>query len=190
MLKELRLKKVGPADELLLKLKLRLNLITGDNGLGKSFLLDIAWWAMTRRWPHALNKALVNGYVAKPESPKQGSIEFTVQGKTGRDIRYKSTFSARDEAWTGKAGRPHNPGLVLYAMADGGFGVWDPPETTGRKSGNRMCKIAYRPTYSAQEMSGMDLETQTGANYAMDSSVIGLGGRKKGVVHLNSYVPF
>ena len=22
----------------------RLNLITGDNGLGKSFLLDVAWW--------------------------------------------------------------------------------------------------------------------------------------------------
>jgi recombinational DNA repair ATPase RecF len=29
----------------------RLNLLTGDNGLGKSFLLDVAWWAMTRRWP-------------------------------------------------------------------------------------------------------------------------------------------
>ena len=27
----------------------RLNLITGDNGLGKSSLLDIAWWALTRR---------------------------------------------------------------------------------------------------------------------------------------------
>lgn len=137
MLKELHLKKVGPADELLLKLKPRLNLITGDNGLGKSFLLDIAWWAMTRRWPHALNKALVNGYVAKPESPKQGSIEFTVQGKTGRDIRYKSTFSARDEAWTGKAGRPHNPGLVLYAMADGGFAVWDPARNYWKKIGEQ-----------------------------------------------------
>ncbi len=135
MLKELHLLKVGPADELKLQLKPRLNLITGDNGLGKSFLLDIAWWAMTRRWPHALNKGLVSGYVARPESAKEGSIAFVVRGKTGKDIRYKSTFSARDEAWTGKAGRPHNPGLVLYAMADGGFAVWDPARNYWKKVG-------------------------------------------------------
>ncbi|HSV69029.1 MAG TPA: ATP-binding protein [Methylibium sp.] len=135
MLKELHLLRVGPADELRLQLKPRLNLITGDNGLGKSFLLDIAWWAMTRRWPHTLNKALVSGYVARPDSAKEGSIEFVVRGKTGKDIRYKSTFSARDEAWTGKAGRPHNPGLVLYAMADGGFAVWDPARNYWKKVG-------------------------------------------------------
>lgn len=28
----------------------RVNLITGDNGLGKSFVLDLAWWALTRSW--------------------------------------------------------------------------------------------------------------------------------------------
>lgn len=134
MLKELHLVKVGPADGLTLRLKPRLNLITGDNGLGKSFLLDIAWWAMTRRWPHLLNKSLVSGYVARPESAKEGSIEFVVRGKS-RDARYKSSFSARDEAWTGKAGRPHNPGLVLYAMADGGFAVWDPARNYWKKVG-------------------------------------------------------
>lgn len=135
MLKELHLRKVGPSDELKIQLQPRLNLITGNNGLGKSFLLDIAWWAMTRRWPQSLNGKLVSGYVARPESAKEGSIEFVVQGKTGKDVRYKSTFSARDEAWTGKAGRPHNPGLVLYAMADGGFAVWDPARNYWKKVG-------------------------------------------------------
>ncbi len=24
--------------------------MTGDNGLGKTFLLDIAWWVLTRTW--------------------------------------------------------------------------------------------------------------------------------------------
>lgn len=135
MLKELHLSKVGPADELNLILKPRLNLITGDNGLGKSFLLDVAWWAMTRRWPHALNKSLVSGYVARPESAKEGRIAFVVKGKAGRDVGYESTFSLRDEAWIGKAGRPHNPGLVLYAMADGGFAVWDPARNYWKKVG-------------------------------------------------------
>ena len=135
MLRELHLRKVGPCDALDLELKPRLNLITGDNGLGKSFLLDIAWWAMTRQWPRSLNKALVSGYVARPHSVKEGSIEFVVEGKANKAVRYKSSFSAREEKWIGKAGRPHNPGLVLYAMADGGFAVWDPARNYWKKVG-------------------------------------------------------
>jgi recombinational DNA repair ATPase RecF len=27
-----------------------MNFLVGDNGLGKSFLLDAAWWALTRTW--------------------------------------------------------------------------------------------------------------------------------------------
>ena len=50
MLDFLKLKYVGPAPELELNLARRINVITGDNGLGKSFLLDIAWWALTRTW--------------------------------------------------------------------------------------------------------------------------------------------
>ena len=30
--------------------KPRMNFLTGDNGLGKTFLLDIAWWVLTRTW--------------------------------------------------------------------------------------------------------------------------------------------
>lgn len=46
MLKSIHLKNVGPAPEMEMELAPRLNLITGDNGLGKSFLLDVAWWAL------------------------------------------------------------------------------------------------------------------------------------------------
>ena len=51
MLERLELENVGPAPEMMLNLAPRMNLITGDNGLGKSFLLDVAWWALTRKWP-------------------------------------------------------------------------------------------------------------------------------------------
>ncbi|SFL99677.1 AAA family ATPase [Rugamonas rubra] len=136
MLKELHLRKVGPSETLDVRFKPRLNLITGDNGLGKSFLLDIAWWSLTRRWPRDLNKDLVSGYIVRPFSAKDGSIEFVVEGKAKKEIRYKSVFSAQDEAWVGKSGRPHNPGLVLYAMADGGFAVWDPARNYWKKVGN------------------------------------------------------
>ena len=46
----IRLTNVGPAKEFYLDFGERLTLIAGDNGLGKSFLLDAAWWALTSTW--------------------------------------------------------------------------------------------------------------------------------------------
>jgi hypothetical protein len=126
MLEYLHLDNVGPAPSMEMELAPRLNLLTGDNGLGKSFLLDVAWWALTRKWPHDINGRLTSGYRALPRNVRQSaSIEFRVESKAGI-VQYKSTYSREDQAWTGKRGRPHNPGLVIYAHADGGFSVWDP----------------------------------------------------------------
>ena len=50
MLKSLMLHGVGRAPEMAIDFAERINVITGDNGLGKSFLLDVAWWALTRTW--------------------------------------------------------------------------------------------------------------------------------------------
>jgi DNA repair ATPase RecN len=43
MLRNLKTRNIGPAPEMTLNFEKRLNLLTGDNGLGKSFILDIAW---------------------------------------------------------------------------------------------------------------------------------------------------
>ena len=51
MLEHLKLTHVGPAAEIEMNLGSRLNVITGDNGLGKSLLLDAAWFALTHTWP-------------------------------------------------------------------------------------------------------------------------------------------
>ena len=125
MLKHLKLNNLGPAPTLELTLRPRLNLITGDNGLGKSFLLDLAWWAMTRKWPAEINPQLTAGQKAIPRQPGEASIDFSFSGKT-QDEQYLSTYQWREQAWTGRSGRPSNPGLVVYAMADGSFAVWDP----------------------------------------------------------------
>ena len=127
MLESLHLRNVGPAPELGMDLAPRLNLITGDNGLGKSFLLDVAWYALTRRWPHDVNPSLTSGYAARPtDVRKPATIRFALQTKAGTPVVYESKYVPRDEAWLGRAGRPWNPGLVVYAHADGGFSVWDP----------------------------------------------------------------
>jgi hypothetical protein len=95
----------------------RLNILTGDNGLGKSFLLDIAWWALTRQWA---------GLPAKPRSDAKASeISFSFEGKS-RTKPEVSVFARFKQEWSRKPGRPAMPGLVIYAQVDGGFSVWDP----------------------------------------------------------------
>lgn len=162
MLEHLKLHNVGPAPEMTLELSPRLNLITGDNGLGKSFLLDVAWWALTRRWPRELNPRLTSGYVAQPtDRSKEATIGFSLTSKT-RTVSYISKYDPREQAWVGRSGRPWNPGLVIYAHADGGFSVWDPARNYWKTKGN--VDVQERlPGYvfSAQEVwDGLRVESQ------------------------------
>lgn len=126
MLKRLTLENTGPASKMDLEFGERLNLITGDNGLGKSFLLDIAWWALTRKWPQELNSNLSSGYAARPSNiSAPASISFALGAQTNA-VDYQSTYVPTAQSWRGKSGRPQNPGVVVYALAEGGFAVWDP----------------------------------------------------------------
>ena len=135
MLKYLKMTNVGPAPTMEFQFGDRLNLLTGDNGLGKSFLLDIAWWALTRKWPNEINANLTGGKMALPSFPGEANISFSFTGKTMTE-KYSSSFLWKEQAWTGRPGRPSNPGLVVYAMADGSFAVWDPSRNYWRTQDN------------------------------------------------------
>lgn len=126
MIKDLKMTNTGPAPIMKLDFGKRLNLLTGDNGLGKSFLLDIAWWSMTRKWPAEVNAKLTAGKVALPTDKKQrAEIDFSFSAAS-KVMENTSSFDPRAQRWTVKQGRPANPGLVFYALADGSFAVWDP----------------------------------------------------------------
>jgi hypothetical protein len=124
MLEKLFLKHVGPAQKIDLSFASRLNLLTGNNSLGKTFVLDVAWWALTRNWV---------GLVARPrqwqplseKSPQvhQPSINYTLKDQT----EITTQFYPKIQRWQTKGGKsPTTPGLVIYARVDGGFSVWDP----------------------------------------------------------------
>lgn len=118
MLKELRLTGVGPAEQMDMAFADRLNIITGDNGLGKSFILDVAWWALTRTWAGATVRP-VAAHLDKAR------IGFSYDGKS-KAVQDECIYDRKQENWKRALGRPSNPGLVLYARSDGGFSVWDP----------------------------------------------------------------
>lgn len=117
MLNSIHLMNVGPASEMRMDFEQRLNLITGDNGLGKSFLLDVAWWALTRTWAREI-------VIPKPRS--EAKISYAYTKKTKGLYNFSSTYDPTRIRWSVTQGRPAIPGLILYAQVDGGFSVWDP----------------------------------------------------------------
>ena len=146
MLKSLELENVGPASRMVLEFAPRMNLLTGDNGLGKSFLLDVAWWVLTRRWPREVNSHMTSGFPAQPHNRRKSAlIRFEGHAKT-RSVQSEWTYSRKNEAWLGKAGRPWLPGLVLYAHADGSFSVWDPARNYWQRQGNTEIQ-GWQPAY-------------------------------------------
>lgn len=114
MLKSLKLRDVGPAPQMDIEFAPRLNVITGDNGLGKSFLLDIAWWVMTKTWA---------GFPIRPNfiSIHNPTVEFS-----SKDSDCIFRYDPTDSAWLGNSS--HNPTehLMIYAKADGSFAIWEP----------------------------------------------------------------
>jgi hypothetical protein len=125
MLERLELRDVGPAPEMKLELAPRLNVIAGDNGLGKTFLLDVAWWALTCRWvqfeaaPHrSVGAAPAISYVARGAMPPVATARF----------------DAAAQRWT-RPGAPtgNTKGLFIYLRVDGGASIWDSLRLAGRE---------------------------------------------------------
>ncbi len=127
MLNYLKLENVGPAPKMEIDFKPRMNFLTGDNGLGKTFLLDIAWWVLTRTWARSPATPPRRGWKT-PEGTHRGtsSIGYGYEKASGGLFKNESIFNHSEQHWSGKPSRPAIAGMVIYAHADGGFSVWDP----------------------------------------------------------------
>jgi len=120
MLTELRLKSIGPGPLFDAKFGTRLNFLTGDNGLGKSFLLDVAWWAATGSW---------SGEPALPSPDKKGArpqITASFQTEGGPVVKLTSRFDFKTQRWLRPRSTLLSSSIIIYARIDGGFSVFDP----------------------------------------------------------------
>lgn len=116
MLEYLELQAVGPAPKLELSLAPRLNIITGDNGLGKSFLLEVAWFVSTLTWS------------GDPARPARTGVQPHIRFRYGHaPTTVPSSFDRVHQRWNvQRPGPPPEPSMVIYAQVDGSFAVWDP----------------------------------------------------------------
>lgn len=118
---------LGPPRRLVMPPAARLNVVTGDNGLGKTFILDIVWWALTQEWAEHMLVPL--GAVATPPQ-----IKFTVSS-AHEQKPVTAEFNLAGYNWDVPAPEAVS-GLVIYARVDGSFAVWDPanPNLSSRGS--------------------------------------------------------
>ncbi len=145
------------------RFKEKFNIITGDNGLGKSFLLDVIWWTLTRVWPQELNNRVLAGRKAIPTPNKSGRIEAYISSRPGKlafsdegepqydpdsnDVRlFEAEYQRSLGRWRLPKGRKIKGGLTLYAMVDGSFAVWD-PERNYWKEDNAHSPIDNQPAF-------------------------------------------
>lgn len=118
MLKRIATHDVEPT-ELDVTLAPRLNLLAGDNGLGKTFLLDLAWWALSTEWA---------GRQAIPRRSDKSAP--TIRYWVG-SVPVEGHFDFRAQWWQKVWPLPPERDLVfgrelaLYGRADGGFLVQD-----------------------------------------------------------------
>jgi AAA domain, putative AbiEii toxin, Type IV TA system/AAA domain len=119
-LRSLEIHEVGPAKTLRYEPAERLNIITGNNSLGKTFLLECLWWALTGDWLDY--PALPRRGVAK----NQPRIMFSLTSPSGRARESSASYNWDRQAWTVSPQTRRLPGLVIYARYDGSFAIWDP----------------------------------------------------------------
>ena len=125
MLEYLKLENVGPAPHMEVEFAPRVNIITGDNGLGKSFLLDTAWWTLTGAWPAEVNRRMTSGLVARPRDyGEKADIEARIRFRD-EAITFSESYSRATETWKRVGLYRQFPGLVVYVHGDGSFSVWD-----------------------------------------------------------------
>jgi predicted ATPase len=117
MLRELHLQGIGPAPKFDVEFGDRLNILTGDNGLGKSFLLDVAWFALTDTW--AGEQALPN--IEQSEQNITPHIRFQYTN----DEEVDSPYLFDQQKWQGFQ-RLQEDAIAIYSRIDGGFSVFDP----------------------------------------------------------------
>jgi hypothetical protein len=154
----LQLRNVGPAERLDFEPAERLSIITGDNGLGKTFLLECAWWSLTGHW--ADGRPAVPSRIERKTAP---SISFSIMGSSdmgssddsGPPRRTVVTYDRSANTWAAPAKRPTVPGLIVYARVDGSFAVWDPAQH-GTANSSRKDRLSFFRFTRDQVLEGLD----------------------------------
>ncbi len=133
MITKLEFENLGPAKEMNIDFGLRVNVITGDNGVGKTFLLDLIWFALACEWwpeprPGEYERFSTKREVKRRVRPwpayRDASLSFELCDGTRHEVVYR--VSKLRWFWRPKPGPPPVPSILIYGKLNGAFSILDP----------------------------------------------------------------
>ena len=119
-LTSLHVNNLGPAVDFEYEPSARLNIIAGDNSLGKTFILDCLWWTLAGEF--CGHPILPDPQVAKKKAFL--SVEFESGGSRRGTMKFEFDWSK--QRWVHHRRKSQSPGLVIFSRFDGSFAIWDP----------------------------------------------------------------
>lgn len=126
MLQSLKLVGVGPAPEMEMRFAPRLNVLTGDNGLGKSLFLETIWYVLTGNW------------AGMPAWPSADAIDARIEATSGaKKTGNYVAFSMEEQQWIYANLGPSNRALSMSVRVDGSVAIWDPIANGGYLRGQQ-----------------------------------------------------
>ncbi|MBI2255329.1 MAG: AAA family ATPase [Proteobacteria bacterium] len=141
----LHLRNAGPAREMRLDFGRRLTIVTGDNGLGKSFLLDFAWWAAIGHWP---DRPMIPSHRDTKTIP---TIDYTLTGASGRLSNFSAKYDWSNLLWR----RPHDAmtveAVAVFSRADGSFAVSDPVRSKFNQDTTSTGKLSAHEVWNGRD---------------------------------------
>lgn len=143
VLQSLEVSGCGPVDRFHFQPARHLTLVTGDNGLGKTFLLECCWFVLTGSWAGT-------PIVPRPDAGRSDVwLRYAVGGKGEYTPVNEVRFDWNTLDWHRNVPKRRvETGLILYARVDGSFSVWDPIKALDQHS-----RWAVRnPTYGSEEV--------------------------------------
>ncbi|PSJ56347.1 AAA family ATPase [Kumtagia ephedrae] len=130
-LRRLSVRNVGPFQDATYPASPRLNVIAGDNSLGKTLLLELVWWSLTGSWA---------AHRAEPQIMEQRSeIEFDLNRTLTRGSTALVPYNKVDGSWQ----RPNADlsSVALYFSFDGGVNIFIPRHYSSALSGNEVIRL-------------------------------------------------
>lgn len=157
-LKTLELHHVGPTRHLRYEPASRLNLLTGDNALGKTFLLECVFWSLTEEW---VGRPAMPPFAPPEPADDEPSIvgeiivESDPDGRSpDKTVSFRSDYRRDEQSWSPIEGRTSEPGVVIYGRCDGSFAVWDsvkPPGQARHRSSERTIFLTSEEIWRGKE---------------------------------------
>ena len=149
----------------------RLNLITGDNGLGKSFLLDTAWWSLTGTWA---------GPQALPEASDGADPTIAAQIDLGwGPLSSVHRWNPAQQGWSPASSTEDTPlrpkALVVYAQTNNRFALWDPARSGQTRRDRSGVARTIPPLYRFSEREVLDgIQSEDPAGQSTSRLCLGL----------------